>query len=109
MKGVGCHEVRDAWFTYAGTQGVEWDVRKFTIGHSQFSEQGYNKLWANEDYVWQQISKTSGPIVTEKDLHKRDETIQNLQAQIDELRRGGLGPLTKEDIGRMVQEYLAKR
>lgn len=107
MKGVGCHEIRDAWFTYAGTQGVEWDVRKFTIGHSQFSEQGYNKLWANEDYVWKQLSKSQGVALTESDLQERDQTIQNLQAQIDELKKGK--GFSEEDVARMVEQYLSKR
>ena len=40
-KGVGVHECRDAWFTWSGSTAggkVSWECRKFTIGHSNFSE-----------------------------------------------------------------------
>ena len=113
MKGVGCHEIRDAWFTYAGTQGVEWDVRKFTIGHSQFSEQGYNKLWENEDHVHEQLRKAwegnGRTSKLEREIErlqqervntdaKRDEQltkIERLATQQNEVVDGILGKLPK--------------
>ncbi len=57
-KGVGVHEIRDAWFTWAGTPSggrLDWDYRKFAIGHSQFSEQEYNKLWEREGEMADQL------------------------------------------------------
>ncbi len=109
-KGVGCHEIRDAWFTFAGSTAggkVPWEYRKFSIGHSDFSEMEYNKLWENEAEVYSEVRKSweGKTVATKEELSSRDEQIAELQAQINELRQGR--GYSKEDVERMVEQHLA--
>jgi uncharacterized protein YdcH (DUF465 family) len=86
-KGVGVHEIRDAWFTWAGgTAGgkVGWEYRKFSIGHSDFSEQGYNKLWEGEAEVYSELSKAweardSNPEMAQR-MEETSKHISDLEA-----------------------------
>ena len=99
-KGVGCHEIRDTWFTFAQTQGCAWDVAQFTIGHTQFSEQGYNKVWTNEKHVWEETSKANfASQVSREDLESRD---QQLKAQDERIKY--LGAATRELAERQLAE-----
>jgi len=89
-KGVGCHEARDAWFTFAGSTAggkVGWEYRKFAIGHSDFSEMEYNKLWENEAEVYSELRKSweGKTVATKEELTVRDEQISQLQTQVKEL------------------------
>jgi hypothetical protein len=83
-KGIGVHEIRDAWFTWAGSTAggkVEYEYRKFAIGHSDFSEQGYNKLWENEDDVYKELNKAWEARETNAQLQEKvDATRQEVTA-----------------------------
>jgi integrase len=92
FKGVGPHEIRDSWFTWAGgTAGgkVGYEYRKFTIGHSDFSEQGYNKLWENEAEVYSELRKAweardSNPEMAQKieETSKHMEELESTNATL---------------------------
>ena len=83
-KGVGCHEIRDTWFTFAQTQGCAWDVAQFTIGHTQFSEQGYNKVWVNEKHVWEETCKVNFATqqASKEELDQSRREINELKARL---------------------------
>jgi hypothetical protein len=101
-KGVGAHEIRDAWFTWAGgTAGgkVSWEVRKFTVGHSSFSEYNYNKLWENEGEVYGELKRAweardTNPELQERvetqagELKKAREELETLKKRFDEFTEG---------------------
>jgi hypothetical protein len=89
-KGVGCHEIRDTWFTYAQTQGCAWDVAQFTIGHTQFSEQGYNKVWANEKHVWEETCKVNFATqqASKEELDESKREIKELKARLLQVELG---------------------
>ena len=48
-------------------------------------------------------------VATKEELSSRDERITDLQAQIDELKKGGTGPLSKEDIRQMINDYISHK
>ena len=55
-----------------------------------------------------ELAKIYGPTAaTESALQERDKVIEGMQRQIDELKQGK--GYSKEDVTKMVEEYLAKR
>jgi len=109
MKGQpSLHELRDTWRTKAAFVGCADDAAEFAMGHV-IDPLGYKKVFTREKWMWENLRKVEGAALTENDLQERDETIQKLQQQIDELKQGQLGPLSEKDIGRMVEQYLAAK
>ena len=109
MKGQPTlHELRDTWRTKAAFVGCADDAAEFAMGHT-IDPMHYKKVYLKEKWMWENLRKVEDPILTENDLQERDEVIQKMQTQIDELRRGSLGPLTPEDIRRMVDEYISRK
>lgn len=109
------HELRDCWRTKAAFVGCDDAAAEFAMGHA-IDPLGYKKVYLREAWMWENLRKVEGEILTQSDLQERDETIQKLQVQIDEsnrrideLRKGGMGPLTKEDVHRMIEQYATKR
>ena len=85
------------------------------MGHT-IDPMHYKKVYLREKWMWENLRKVEGPILTENDMQERDETIRQLQSQIDEsnrrideLRKGGTGPLTRKDIEEIVRQYAASR
>ncbi len=109
MKGQpSLHELRDTWRTKAAFVGCADDAADVAMGHV-IDPLGYKKVFTREKWMWENLRKVEGAALTENDLQERDETIQKLQQQIDELKQGQLGPLSEKDIGRMVEQYLAAK
>jgi len=109
------HMFRDLMHTEAITEThLEKHYVDFLTGHT-VDPQKYTQLYEKPRRVleawtqWRSYLESGPKVATKEELTARDQKIQELQRQIDELRKGQLGPLTKEDVGRMVQEYLAKR
>ena len=102
------HELRDTWRTKAAFVGCADDAAEFGMGHT-IDPLHYKKVYMREKWMWENLRKVEGPILTENDLQQRDEVIQRMQESIDELKKGRTGPLSKEDVARMVEQYLAKR
>jgi integrase len=110
------HQFRDLLHTEGLTETrLEKHYVDFLTGHVVDPLQ-YTQLYEKPGRVLEAWSKwrtylDEGPsVATKEELTARDQTIQHLQQQIDELRKGSMGPLTREDVRRMIQqEYAAKK
>ncbi len=107
------HEFRDTFKTHCTKCGVIPECKEFALGH-KVDPLGYEKCIEDPDFVWSEIRKAYGPTTQElegvaKENQELRQNMREMQAQIDELRKGRLGPLTKEDVQRMVESYLSKR
>ena len=99
------HEFRDTFKTHCTKSGVIREVSEFAIGH-KLDPLGYEKCEEDVDFVWSELKKAFGPGAPDQRLLELKKENQKLQAQIDELRTGR--GFSREDVGRMIEEYLAK-
>jgi integrase len=95
------HELRDTFRTRATQVECAPEAAEFAMGHSIDPLQ-YNKIFYDEKWIWKNLRKIENGIVTETDLQQRDETIRQLQQQINDLRASGL---TREDIREMIERH----
>jgi hypothetical protein len=79
------HELRDTWRTKAAFVGCADDAAEFAMGHT-IDPLHYKKVYMKENWMWENLRKIEGDVVTENDLQERDQTIEKLQQQIDALR-----------------------
>jgi hypothetical protein len=106
---VTLHDVRDTFRTRCTLLKISFEASEFALGH-ELDQKGYNQCFNDEPWMWSELRKLYGPVVaTESALQERDKVIEAMQQQIDELKKGGLGPLSKEDVGRMIDEYLSQK
>jgi integrase len=106
------HEFRDTFKTHCTKCGVIPECKEFSLGH-KVDPLGYEKCIEDPDFVWSEIRKAYGPTTQElegvaKENQELRESLRQMQQQVDELRKGNLGPLTKEDVRRMIEQYAAK-
>jgi len=86
MKGQpSLHELRDTWRTKAAFVGCADDAAEFVMGHV-IDAMHYKKVFMQEKWMWENLRKVLGAALTENDLQERDETIQQMQKQIDMLK-----------------------
>ena len=110
------HEFRDTFQTHCTKSGVIPEIKQFSMGH-KVDPLGYEKCMGEtgkptpEDlaYVWGEIRKAYGPTTQElegvaKENQELRQTMRQMQEQIDELRKGNMGPLSREDIRRMIRQ-----
>jgi hypothetical protein len=131
--GFNLHEFRDVAITElhvkAKSKGLDMDCTKFWAGQvGQLDPLKYDKFDKDQAYVEKQyqiaepyLNILSNPVAREHeelskeneelrtDLAKVTQDLAQMRVSMDELRRGQLGPLSKEDVARMVEAYLAKK
>jgi hypothetical protein len=71
------HDLRDVFRTQATIQGVDYDAREFSLGHT-IDPRGYDKCYANLPWLWGELSK----------IYKQPspERIRNMAKENEELR-----------------------
>jgi integrase len=82
--GMGPHTLRSVFTSRCNEVGVKESVCEFLKGHGGGDQYGYAREVLNEEYVVKELRKLTKAPVTENDLRRRDETIEQLRQQITE-------------------------
>jgi integrase len=86
------HELRDTFRTRAQKVDCNPVAAEFAMGHG-IDPLGYNKIMVDTEWMWNELKKIYGPsAVTEEQLKVRDKELEELRAEVNELRE--VVPLT---------------
>lgn len=76
------HELRDTFRTRAQRMACEGTVAEFAMGH-EIDPLGYNKIYVDEAYVWENLKKIYGPgAATPAQMAEVSEEIQQLKETV---------------------------
>jgi hypothetical protein len=108
--GMGAHHLRSAFHTQAVRANVDDRILLFQLGKGG-DKFGYVRPEEQDVVrelrkVWEYSSTAAALDEKNKELGQK---VEHIQSQVDEIRKGGLGPLTKEDLRRMVEQFVAEK
>jgi len=86
--GLGPHQLRSCFKSQCGKSEVAYAVSEFCMGHGGGDKYGYSRETLDERYVAKELSKLWGRSepATVDALRERDQTIEELQQQMQALR-----------------------
>ena len=109
---IGPHNLRSVWISEASRRKLDPIVEEHQLGHV-VDNLNYQRLQDDEAWVLEEFRQAwaTKPAATQEQVEKKNlelhELVNHMQNEIDDLKKGR--GFSKEDVERMIEQYIAKR